>query len=129
MSDDKTNRGAQDRARINVHEDHEVRRWTQALGVTREQLAAAVIAVGVSLRGARAPAKAATLTAAPAGLQLADLSSSSGDSTSDLGGGSGLVLDGTTLQYTVQLEPSGSARDPFYSVERRINLTIKPSFR
>lgn len=48
MSDDKNNRGAQDRSRINLHEEHEVRYWTEALGVSRDQLAAAVEAVGVS---------------------------------------------------------------------------------
>ena len=48
MSDDKTNRGAQDRARISLSEEHEVRYWTQALGVSKEQLAAAVQAVGNS---------------------------------------------------------------------------------
>ena len=48
MSDDPKNRGAQDRARINLNEEHEVRYWTNALGVSKEQLAAAVQAVGVS---------------------------------------------------------------------------------
>jgi GTP cyclohydrolase III len=47
MSDDLKNRGPADRARINVHEDHEVRYWTQELGVSREQLVQAVQAVGV----------------------------------------------------------------------------------
>lgn len=47
MSDDLKNRGPADRARINVHEDHEVRYWTQELGVNREQLEQAVKAVGV----------------------------------------------------------------------------------
>ena len=46
MSDDLKNQGAQDRARISLSEEHEVRYWTQALGVTKEQLAAAVKAVG-----------------------------------------------------------------------------------
>ncbi len=48
MSDNLSNRGPQDRARINLHEDHEVRYWTQALGVSREQLATAIQAVGHS---------------------------------------------------------------------------------
>jgi hypothetical protein len=48
MSDDMKNRGPQDRARINLSEEHEVRYWTQALGVDKEQLAAAVKAVGSS---------------------------------------------------------------------------------
>ena len=54
MSDDLNNRGAQDRARINLSEDHEVRYWTQALGVSKEQLAAAVQAVGSSADRVRA---------------------------------------------------------------------------
>jgi len=32
MADDLKNRGAQDRARVNVNEDHEVRYWTQKMG-------------------------------------------------------------------------------------------------
>jgi hypothetical protein len=48
MSDDMKNRGAQDRARINLGEEHEVRYWTQALGVSKDELAAAVKAVGPS---------------------------------------------------------------------------------
>jgi hypothetical protein len=45
MSDDLKNRGAQDRARINVSEEDEVRDWTNALGVTKEELTAVVSAV------------------------------------------------------------------------------------
>ena len=48
MADDLKNRGAQDRARVNVNEDHEVRHWTQKWGVSKEQLAAAVNKVGVA---------------------------------------------------------------------------------
>jgi hypothetical protein len=47
MSDDLKNRGEQDRLRINVHEEHEVRYWTKELNVTREELERAVKAVGV----------------------------------------------------------------------------------
>lgn len=54
MSDDMNNRGAQDRARISLAEEHEVRYWTQALGVSKEQLAAAVQAVGNSAHKVRA---------------------------------------------------------------------------
>ncbi len=54
MSDDMKNRGPQDRARISLSEDHEVRYWTQALGVSKEQLAAAVQAVGNSADRVRA---------------------------------------------------------------------------
>ena len=48
MADDLKNRGAQDRARVNVNEDHEVRYWTQKWGVSKEQLAAAVNKAGVA---------------------------------------------------------------------------------
>lgn len=47
MADDLTNRSGPDRLRINVHEEHEVRYWTQELGVSREELTLAVQAVGV----------------------------------------------------------------------------------
>jgi hypothetical protein len=46
MTDDKGNRGPADRSRINMDEDYEVDYWTHALGVSKEQLAAAVGAVG-----------------------------------------------------------------------------------
>ena len=48
MSDDKTNRGTQDRARINVHEDYELRDWSKRLGVTPDDLRKAVQQVGTS---------------------------------------------------------------------------------
>ncbi|MGO4176006.1 DUF3606 domain-containing protein [Bosea sp. TAF32] len=48
MADNENNRGPQDRSRINMNEDYEVAYWTKELGVTREQLAAAVKKVGVS---------------------------------------------------------------------------------
>jgi hypothetical protein len=48
MADDKENVGAADRARISLSEDYEVRDWTQALGVSEEELRAAVGAVGPS---------------------------------------------------------------------------------
>lgn len=38
ISDDKANRGAQDRSRISLSEDYEVRYWTEALGVSKERL-------------------------------------------------------------------------------------------
>jgi hypothetical protein len=49
MADDLKNRGAQDRARVNVNEEHEVRYWTEKWGVTKEQLAKAVQKAGVSV--------------------------------------------------------------------------------
>jgi len=48
MSDDKTTRGPQDRSRIALGEDYEVRYWTEKLGVSRDRLEAAVAAVGNS---------------------------------------------------------------------------------
>lgn len=44
--DDKTNTGSPDRDRIALGQDHEVQYWTKALGVSPEQLQAAVQAVG-----------------------------------------------------------------------------------
>ena len=46
MADDKSNKGKADRDRINVHEDYELRDWSESLGVSPEQLGAAVAAVG-----------------------------------------------------------------------------------
>ncbi len=48
MSDDKTKTGGQDRKRINLNEDYEVRDWTKSLGVTEQQLRDAVKEVGDS---------------------------------------------------------------------------------
>jgi hypothetical protein len=48
MADDKTKQGPADRGRINVNEDYEVAYWTDALGVTREELEAAVKKVGTA---------------------------------------------------------------------------------
>ena len=53
MSDNLQKTGQQDRSRINVHDEHEVRYWTEALGVSREQLEKAVAAVGVSANAVR----------------------------------------------------------------------------
>ena len=53
MADNKQDAGPQDRARINVNEEYEVRHWTEALGVTREQLEKAVSEVGVSANAVR----------------------------------------------------------------------------
>ncbi|HAK93348.1 DUF3606 domain-containing protein [Massilia timonae] len=53
MSDDLNKRGQQDRSRINMHEEHEVRYWTDALGVTREELQRAVDQIGVSASAVR----------------------------------------------------------------------------
>jgi Protein of unknown function (DUF3606) len=47
MADDKSNRGAHDRSRVNVHEDYELRYWTHKWCVTEAELKAAVDKVGV----------------------------------------------------------------------------------
>ena len=46
MSDDKGNRGAPDRDRIDMNDPDEVRNWTQSLGVSKEELQRAVQAAG-----------------------------------------------------------------------------------
>ena len=46
MSDDKTKPAGQDRQRINVNEDYELRDWSKKFGVTPEQLREAVRKVG-----------------------------------------------------------------------------------
>lgn len=48
MSDDKSNAGGQDRKRININEDYEVRDWSKSLNTTPEKLKEAVGAVGDS---------------------------------------------------------------------------------
>ena len=46
MSDDRTKTGGQDRTRISLSEDYEVRDWSKKFGVTADELRAAVKAVG-----------------------------------------------------------------------------------
>jgi hypothetical protein len=53
MADDLKNRGPQDRSRIAMHEEHEVRYWTKALGVSKDELAMAVAKVGSSADAVR----------------------------------------------------------------------------
>ena len=48
MSDDTSQRGPRDRSRINLNQAHEVRYWTQTLGVSEAELSRAVGAVGSS---------------------------------------------------------------------------------
>ena len=50
MADDKTKKGPQDRSRINVSEDYEVRYWSEKFGVTADELRAAVKKVGNSAK-------------------------------------------------------------------------------
>jgi len=49
MPDDLTQRGPQDRSRINIHEPWEVRYWCSHFGCTEQQLRNAVAAAGVSV--------------------------------------------------------------------------------
>jgi len=46
MSDDKTQSGGQDRRRIDVHQDYELRDWSKKLGVSADELKRAVAKVG-----------------------------------------------------------------------------------
>lgn len=46
--DNLTKREQPDRSKINMHEDYEVKYWTHALGVSKEQLQKAVDKVGNS---------------------------------------------------------------------------------
>ena len=46
MPDDPKNRGPQDRSRISLTEDYEIRYWIEALGVSEAKLREAVQAVG-----------------------------------------------------------------------------------
>jgi hypothetical protein len=46
MSDDKNKSGGQDRQRINVHQDYELRDWAKSLNTTPERIKEAVQAVG-----------------------------------------------------------------------------------
>ncbi|WP_186421351.1 DUF3606 domain-containing protein [Bosea sp. CS1GBMeth4] len=48
MADDKSERGPQDRSRINLSEDYEVRYWTKKFGVSKEELKRAVAKAGSS---------------------------------------------------------------------------------
>lgn len=54
MSDDKDQRGPQDASRISLSEAYEVDYWTKALGVSRDELATAVVKVGNSAEAVRA---------------------------------------------------------------------------
>ncbi|HEY4076551.1 MAG TPA: DUF3606 domain-containing protein [Rhizomicrobium sp.] len=46
MTDDKTQAGGPDRARINRDEDYEVQDWSAKFGVSKERLLAAIDKVG-----------------------------------------------------------------------------------
>jgi uncharacterized protein DUF3606 len=65
MSDYKSKTVA-DRKRINIHEDHELRYWSNRLGVSRDELKRAVSKVGVMADDvARALGKSWLHSAAP----------------------------------------------------------------
>ena len=51
--DDLKKQGSQDRSKINMHEDHEVKYWTKELGVSKERLQKAVDKVGNSAAAVR----------------------------------------------------------------------------
>lgn len=53
MADSLTNRAQPDRSKINMHEAHEVKYWSHALGVTKEELQKAVDKVGNSAASVR----------------------------------------------------------------------------
>ena len=53
MADNLTRRAQPDRSKINMHEDFEVKHWTHALGVTREELQKAIDKVGNSAAAVR----------------------------------------------------------------------------
>ena len=57
MADDKSKKGPQDRSKINLNEDYEVRYWTKKLGCTTAQLRAAVKKVGSSAKKVEAELK------------------------------------------------------------------------
>jgi hypothetical protein len=59
MSDDKTKSGGQDRSRISLDEDYEVRDWASKFGVTADELKAAVSAVGNDAKAVEAHLKGA----------------------------------------------------------------------
>jgi hypothetical protein len=53
MSDNLTKRAQPDRSKINMHEDYEVKHWTHALGVSKDELQKAVAKVGNSAAAVR----------------------------------------------------------------------------
>ncbi len=55
--DNKSNVGGQDRTRINIHEDYELRDWSKKFGVTPDELKTAVAAVGTSAAAVEAHLK------------------------------------------------------------------------
>lgn len=64
MADDKTNRGLQDRSRINLSEDYEVHYWTDKFGVSKVELAEAVREAGSSANAVERELRRKTLATA-----------------------------------------------------------------
>lgn len=54
MADDPGKRGKQDRDRINVEEDYEVRDWAKSLGVSEDELRNAVAKAGPMVKDVKA---------------------------------------------------------------------------
>ena len=54
MADDTSKRGTQDRDRINLNEDYEVRDWAKSLGVSEDQLRSAVAKAGPMVKDVKA---------------------------------------------------------------------------
>lgn len=57
MADDKSKSGGQDRSRISLSEDYEVRDWAKKFGVSAEELKLAVRAVGNDAQAVQAHLK------------------------------------------------------------------------
>jgi hypothetical protein len=53
MANDRMKRGAQDRSQISLDQEHEIRYWTQELGVSEAVLTAVVSKVGTSVEAVR----------------------------------------------------------------------------
>ena len=51
--DDLKKKGSQDRSKISMEQEHEIRYWTQELGVSEAALTAAVAKVGTSVDAVR----------------------------------------------------------------------------
>ena len=54
MADDTSKRGKEDRDRINVNEEYEVRDWAKSLGVSEEELRSAVAKAGPMVKDVKA---------------------------------------------------------------------------
>jgi hypothetical protein len=62
VPDDKSKPGGQDRTRISLNEDYEVRDWSKKFGVSPDELKAAVKAVGSDAKAVEAFLKGAKST-------------------------------------------------------------------